>query len=162
LKFRAALAHSCNAYFLKMARGVDSQTLALAAAKYGIPAPHSETAEARIGLGKDWTVSPVALTRAYCELVSRKSEPRVAEILAGLRLAAKSGTASALRDTDVMAKTGTAPCISKSGHAGDGFSIVLAPADAPRIALLVRVHGVPGAEAAKSAATILHNVLTGR
>jgi hypothetical protein len=36
--------------------------------------------------------------------------------------------------------------------------MVLAPADAPRIALLVRVHGVTGAEAAKSAARILREM----
>ncbi len=156
--FRDALANSCNAYFLQLARGVDQHSLAVVAAKFGIPPPDLETPEARIGLGRDWQISPLALTRAYCELTSRAAEPRVAEILAGLKQAAESGTASAIGD-GALAKTGTAPCIARRKHKGDGFTVVLAPSDAPRLAILVRVHGVPGAEAAKSAAIILHREL---
>jgi len=152
--FREALAHSCNSYFLQLAKGVDASTLAVVAAKFGIPPPDADTPEARIGLGTDWRISPLALTRAYCELTARAAEPRVAEILAGLKLAAESGTASAI-GAGALAKTGTAPCVALRKHKGDGFTIVLAPADAPRFAVLVRVHGVPGAEAAKSAAIIL-------
>jgi cell division protein FtsI/penicillin-binding protein 2 len=168
LKFRDALARSCNAYFLNLARGVDPATLAVVASKFGIPAPVGETAEARIGLGKDWRIPPIALARAYAELAARASEPRVAEIFAGLREAVRSGTASAIgHDAMVpgpmlLAKTGTAPCIAQRGHAGDGFTVVLDPADAPRTVLLVRVHGVPGAEAAKSAARVLRTLHTGR
>jgi cell division protein FtsI/penicillin-binding protein 2 len=151
--FRDALANSCNAYFLGLARDVDTHSLAVVAAKFGIPPPDLETPEARIGLGRDWRISPLALARAYCELTSRAAEPRVAEVLAGMRLSSESGTASAI-GRGALAKTGTAPCVAKRKHKGDGFTIVLAPADAPRIAVLVRVHGVPGAEAAKSAAII--------
>jgi cell division protein FtsI/penicillin-binding protein 2 len=152
-QFRDALANSCNAYFLQLARNVDAHSLAVVAAKFGIPPPAAETPEARIGLGKDWQISPVALTRAYCELTSRSVEPRVGEILAGMKLAAESGTASAI-GRGALAKTGTAPCVAKRKHKGDGFTIVLEPADAPRIAILVRVHGVPGAQASKSAAVL--------
>jgi cell division protein FtsI/penicillin-binding protein 2 len=152
-QFRAALANSCNAYFLQLARNVDAHSLAVVAAKFGIPPPAAETPEARIGLGNDWQISPVALTRAYCELASRSVEPRVGEILAGMKLAAESGTASAI-GRGALAKTGTAPCVAKRKHKGDGFTIVLEPADAPRIAILVRVHGVPGAQASKSAAVL--------
>jgi cell division protein FtsI/penicillin-binding protein 2 len=151
--FQDALANSCNAYFLQFARDVDAHSLAVVAAKFGIPPPDAETPEARIGLGRDWQISPLALTRAYCELTVRSTEPRVAEILAGLKLAAESGTASAIGH-GALAKTGTAPCVAQRRHKGDGFTIVLAPSDAPRLAILVRVHGVPGAEAAKSAAII--------
>ncbi len=84
----------------------------------------------------------------------RASEPRVGEILDGLRMAAESGTARAV-GRGRMAKTGTASCVAEKRDAGDGFALVLDPADAPRRALLVRVHGAPGAEAAKSAARIL-------
>jgi cell division protein FtsI/penicillin-binding protein 2 len=153
--FRDALANSCNAYFLQLAKDVDAHSLVVVAAKFGIPPPDVETPEARIGLGRDWQISPLALTRAYCELTMRASEPRAAEIIAGLKLAAESGTASAIGH-GALAKTGTAPCVAQRKHKGDGFTIVLAPADAPRLAILVRVHGVPGAEAAKSAAIILH------
>ncbi|HEV1287496.1 MAG TPA: hypothetical protein VNU44_19395, partial [Bryobacteraceae bacterium] len=132
---------------------VDAHSLAVVAAKFGILPPAAETPEARIGLGKDWQISPVALTRAYCELASRSVEPRVGEILAGMKLAAESGTASAI-GRGALAKTGTASCVAKRKHKGDGFTIVLEPADAPRIAILVRVHGVPGAQASKSAAVL--------
>ena len=154
IAFRDALANSCNAYFLQLARGIDSHSLTVVAAKFGIPPPDLETPEARIGLGQDWQISPLTLTRAYCELTSRAAEPRVAEILAGMKLAAESGTAGAI-GRGALAKTGTAPCMAKRKHKGDGFTIVLEPADSPRTALLVRVHGVPGAEAAKSAALLL-------
>jgi cell division protein FtsI/penicillin-binding protein 2 len=154
LRFREALSQSCNSYFLQLAREVDPHTLAVVAAKFGIPPPAADTPETKIGLGRDWEISPLALTRAYCELTARASEPKTAEILAGMKLSAESGTSSAI-GRGALAKTGTAPCTAKRRHRGDGFTIVLDPADAPRIAILVRVHGVPGAEAAKSAAEIL-------
>jgi cell division protein FtsI/penicillin-binding protein 2 len=158
LQFREALANSCNAYFLKLAAGVDANSLAVVAQKFGIPAPDDETPDARIGLGTNWQIAPIALARAYCELTARAAEPRVSEILAGLKLAAECGTASAVH-RGALAKTGTAPCVAQRKHKGDGFTIVLAPADAPRIAILVRVHGVPGAEAAKTARVILRKEL---
>jgi cell division protein FtsI/penicillin-binding protein 2 len=154
IAFRDALANSCNAYFLQLARNVEPHSLAVVCAKFGIPPPDVEGPETRIGLGRDWQISPLALARAYCELASRSAEPRVAEILAGMKLAAESGTASAI-GRGALAKTGTAPCVARRKHKGDGFTIVLEPSDAPRVAILVRVHGVPGAEAAKSAAIIV-------
>jgi cell division protein FtsI/penicillin-binding protein 2 len=159
--FRAALAQSCNAYFLNLARVVDTDTLAVTAAKFGIAAPSGDRAEDRIGLGDAWRISPLALANAYAELASRRGTPRVDEILAGLELAARSGTASAI-GKGAMGKTGTAPCVANRKHAGDGFTMVLAPADAPRIALLVRVHGVTGAIAAKSAARMMRELGAGR
>lgn len=154
LKFRQALAVSCNAYFLNLARGVDQQTLAVVAAKFGIAAPQVDSPEARIGLGAAWKIAPVALVRAYAELISRSGEPRVREILDGLRMSAESGTAAAL-GRGFLGKTGTAPCVSQPKDAGDGFAVAIEPAEAPRRIALVRVHAVPGAEAAKSARRIL-------
>lgn len=154
--FREALAQSCNAYFLNLARGVNADTLAVVAAKFGIPAPGEDTAEARIGLGRSWNISPIALARAYAELASRSGEPAVREILEGLRMAAESGTARAV-GRGRLAKTGTAPCVAERKDKGDGFTVVLDPADAPRRVLLVRVHGTSGAEAAKTAARILRS-----
>lgn len=157
MAFREALANSCNAYFLNLARDVHPETLAVVAAKFGIPPPSDDAAETRIGLGKAWRISPMALARAYGELAARASEPRVAEILAGLKLAAESGTAKAL-GRGVLAKTGTAPCVAARRHAGDGFAMVLDPPEAPRIVVLVRVHGAPGSEAAKTAALVLRRM----
>jgi cell division protein FtsI/penicillin-binding protein 2 len=161
VRFREALAQSCNAYFLNLAREIDPGTLAVVAAKFGIAAPDMDSAETRIGLGDGWRISPLGLVHAYAELASRAGEPRVNEILGGLELAARSGTASAV-GRGTLAKTGTARCAwigaGNHRHATDGFTMVLAPADSPRIALLVQVHGVTGAEAAKSAARILREM----
>jgi len=156
LKFQKALADSCNAYFLNLAHNVDAATLAVVATKFGIPAPDQDSPEARIGLGASWRIAPIALARAYAELVARSGEPRVREILDGLRMSAESGTAAAI-GRGFLAKTGTAPCVSKPKDAGDGFVVILEPAEAPRRVLLMRVHGVPGARAAKIAARTLRS-----
>jgi cell division protein FtsI/penicillin-binding protein 2 len=62
----------------------------------------------------------------------------------------------------ILAKTGTAACVASKKHAGDGFTVVLDPADSPRTALIIRIHGVPGAEAAKTASRMLRMLRTGR
>lgn len=160
-EFREALAQSCNAYFLNLARDVDANTLAVTAAKFGIPPPRGDRAEDRIGLGDAWRIPPIGLVNAYAELATRREELRIAEILSGMELAARSGTAKAI-GKGVLAKTGTAPCVTNRKHAGDGFAIAMAPAVAPRIALLVRVHGVTGGEAAKSVSSILRELGVGR
>lgn len=161
LNFTQALADSCNSYFLQLAQHVDATDLRRIAAKYQLPAPALDTPETRIGLGTGWQISPLALTRAYAELSQRSGEPVVAQILHGFAESARSGTAAAIRP-GALAKTGTARCLSNLHHSTDGYTIVLEPADAPRIALLVRVHNVPGAEAAKTAARILSIIRTGK
>ncbi len=138
-----------------------SETLAVITAKFGIDGPRVDNAETRIGLGDGWRISPLALVRAYAELSSRGSEPRVKDILEGMELAARSGTAGAIGG-GALAKTGTALRAGDRGHHSDGFTLVLAPADSPRVALLVRVRGVTGAEAAKSAARVLRELRAGR
>ena len=159
-----ALAQSCNAYFLQLAARVDADALTAVAATFGIPPPNSNTAQARIGLGSDWRISPLALVRGYAELAMRAGDPRVDRLLAGLERAARTGTAQGIgRPGDrVLAKTGTAPCVAARTHKGDGFTVVLYPAEAPRTGLLVRVHNVPGAEAAKTAARLLRVLREGR
>jgi len=154
LRFSDALAQSCNAYFLSLARRVDADTLRLTVAKFGIPGPSRPTPDARIGLGDAWKIAPLALARGYIELAARRGEPHVDEILAGLERAARTGTAKAI-GAGVLAKTGTAECMAPHKDAGDGFALVLDPAAAPRIALLVRVHNVPGSDASKTAARML-------
>jgi cell division protein FtsI/penicillin-binding protein 2 len=161
LTFTEALAQSCNSYFLQLAQRVDADALRRIAAKYSIPAPSLDSPEARIGLGTGWQISPLALTRAYAELSLRSGEPAVAQILRGLEASARSGTSAAI-GAGALAKTGTAPCTAKMHHSGDGFTLVLEPSDAPRLALLVRVHNVPGAEAAKTAGRLLNVVRTGK
>jgi cell division protein FtsI/penicillin-binding protein 2 len=161
LNFTEALAQSCNSYFLQLAQQVDSSALRLVAAKYQIDPPTGNSPDTRIGLGTGWQISPLAMTRAYAELSLRGGEPAVAQILQGLDASARTGTSSAI-GAGALAKTGTAPCISKMHHVGDGYTLVLEPASAPRMALLVRVHNVPGAEAAKTAARLLSIIRSGK
>jgi cell division protein FtsI/penicillin-binding protein 2 len=154
LDFAEALAQSCNAYFLQLAAGVDERSLQSTAATFGIAAPKLSTPEARIGLGEAWKISAHALLKAYAELASHRGDPRVDPILTGLALSARRGTSKEI-GAGALAKTGTAACPAPRRHAGDGLAIVLAPADAPRYAVLVRQHDVPGSRAAAAARRIL-------
>ena len=73
-------------------------------------------------------------------------------------MAARSGTAAAVSRElrgGALAKTGTVPCIHRQKAPGDGLAMVMVPADHPRLALLVRVHGKPGAEAAAIAGRMI-------
>ncbi len=148
-----ALAYSCNAYFRMLAFETTAAQVSAVMRRLGIlGASEGASTETLIGLGDDWRVEPAALARAYCELVSRTAEPGAIEVLRGMRLSARIGTGravdEALAGTPALAKTGTAPCVHTPRRKGDGYVIILYPADSPRLALLVRVHGVPGAEAA--------------
>lgn len=144
----SAIAHSCNAYFLALARDADPDALAAVAQRFGLDAPDPGAGPATlIGLGEGWRMTPLAVARAYSELAARSAEPGPQQVLAGMMLSARSGTGRGV-GRGAYAKTGTAPCIHALRAPGDGYVIALYPAGAPRSALLVRVHGVPGAQAA--------------
>lgn len=138
-----AIAHSCNAYFLEMAEDVDREAIESVAEKFGLPTPLAITPPALIGLGGIWQISPLAIARAYIELVNRS----VDTVLAGMALSSRSGTGRGV-GPGAYVKTGTAVCIHDSHRSGDGHVIAIYPIAAPRHALLVSVHGVPGAQAA--------------
>jgi hypothetical protein len=162
LGFVDALAQSCNDYFLQLASKVDGGSLSLIAGSFGISAPSAQDPETRVGLGDKWRIVPLSLALAYTDLSKRRGDARVDLILRGMEGAAVSGTAKTIGKLDgirILAKTGTAPCIANRPHAGDGFTLAMYPAESPRYTVLVRVHNVPGAEAAKSAGRVLR-VLT--
>jgi cell division protein FtsI/penicillin-binding protein 2 len=169
MEIEEAIAHSCNTYFRGLSEQLRYQDLALVTARFGLPAPpRSAPSQAYFGLGDDWRIAPLSLVRAYEELLQRSAEPAVSRVLAGLRAAAASGTANgvarAAGGVRCLAKTGTAACIHAGRHdgsSGDGYAVVLYPADRPRYTLLVRVHGVPGREAANLAGNILRLVVRG-
>jgi len=156
-----AIAVSCNSYFHQL----------LVAAKPGFAEPTLESfgLNTRDNLGHDqvdwfeqghgWRAPPILLARAYLELEHRGREKAVAPALSGMALSARTGTASAvsieLHDWPVLAKTGTAPCIHKKHAPGDGLALIMSPADHPRLVLLVRVHGKPGAAAAAVAGQMI-------
>jgi len=131
-----AVAQSCNAYFDVLRKQVTVDLLQGTARRFGL----TDVDRAR----------PEALLRAFVELQRRSGEPGVGPVLAGMRKAASQGTAK-LVGRDALAKTGTAKCGHKPKAPGDGFAVVLYPAVAPKIAVMVRLHGRPGSHAAREA-----------
>ena len=83
-----------------------------------------------------------------------------------MALCAQSGTAKGvdrpLHGVAALAKTGTAPCVHEPPAPGDGYVLMLYPADQPRMAMLVRMHGVPGARTAELGGRMLNTVVNGR
>ncbi|HXE89453.1 MAG TPA: penicillin-binding transpeptidase domain-containing protein [Terriglobales bacterium] len=160
LGLAAAIAHSCNAYFHRLAEEVHPADVSPVLERYGLsPLPTDATADERLGLGGRWRAPPAAVARAYIQLATRTDDPGTQEILHGMMLSGEVGTGGAVGRAvpgrAALVKTGTAPCTHTPGAPGDGFVVVLYPATSPQFALLVRRHGAPGSEAASSAGEML-------
>jgi cell division protein FtsI/penicillin-binding protein 2 len=159
----SAIAHSCNSYFRMLTTTLTAADVSPTAARFGLehPAPEASGPELA-GLGTRWRTSPLRVARAYLELIRQRQQPGVNQILDGMFLSARQGTGAevnrAFPDADALVKTGTAACTHSRHAPGDGFTVVLTPADNPQILLMVRVHGVPGAPAAKTAGQMLHRI----
>lgn len=164
LAISQAIAVSCNAYFRTVAAQVSPDDVAAIARRFGMAGPQPSAArDSLFGAGEGWQVSPLDLVRAYLELNARGSQSGVRELIDGMESAAVHGTAVAASRAGagerLLAKTGTAPCSHEAKAPGDGFVILLSNRAAPRFALLVRVHGRPGAEAAGVAGDMLRVAL---
>jgi cell division protein FtsI/penicillin-binding protein 2 len=176
LALEQALAESCNAYFLALAKDISSSgaagtdALNRVSAAYALPpAPDKKTPATLIGLTPEWRIPPLVLARAYARLATQsqaESSPEtVARLLAGMKLAAlPGGTASRIAPLPggVLAKTGTAPCLPGPNPEtdrclanGDGVAIVLFPANSSSLLLLVRKRGTSGAQTAELAGKML-------
>jgi Penicillin binding protein transpeptidase domain len=160
LNLVTAVAYSCNSYFRALAATLTGEQMLPIAEQFGLEPPAADlTGPPLMGLGDQWRVSPLRMANAYLELVRRREQPGVHEILAGMAQAADYGTASAvgraLKHSDALVKTGTAPCTHARPAPGDGFTIALVPASQPELLLMVRVHSVPGAVASATAAHML-------
>jgi hypothetical protein len=134
-----------------------------AATRFGLEPPgDGATGPELAGLGGQWRTSPLRMAHAYLELARRREQPGVSQILDGMALSATHGTGAQVQQefpvSQALVKTGTAACTHSRHAAGDGFTVALAPADKPQILLLVRVHGVPGAQAAKTAGQMLRRI----
>jgi cell division protein FtsI/penicillin-binding protein 2 len=153
-----AIAHSCNAYFRTLAGKLGIDDVRAVAQRYGIePPPESSTAEAFVGLGETWKVTPAALARAYGRL---PADSGAAAVVKGMARSARVGTGSAAGFG--LVKTGTAPCVHRPHAPGDGFAIALYPEHEPQYALLIRVHGTTGSHAAEVAGRMLRLLKDGR
>jgi hypothetical protein len=159
----SAIAYSCNSYFRMLTANLTAAEVSPTATRFGLqsPAP-GVSGPALAGLGNQWLISPLNMARAYLELIHRRDQAGVGLVLSGMEQSARQGTGAevdrALAYPDALAKTGTAPCTHARHAPGDGFTIVLAPAEQPQILLMVRVHGVPGAQAAKTAGQMLRRI----
>ncbi len=172
LGVQSALAQSCTTYFLWLADRVLWSDMETVARRFGLAAPSMDApASAYIGLGTQWKLQPLALLRAYQELVRGSGNPGIEPLVQGLALASRSGTGSGIgRAFDggpALVKTGTSPCIhppdtKRRSSNGDGYVIALYPAGTPRYAMLVQVHGVPGRVAATIGGEILARVVQGK
>jgi hypothetical protein len=159
----SAIAHSCNSYFRILTANLTASDISPTASRFGLqPPPSDALSSALAGLGNRWAISPISMARAYLEILRRRDQPGVQQILAGMAESAEQGTGAevdrALPYPDALAKTGTAPCTHGDHAPGDGFTVALFPASQPRILLMVRVHGVPGARAAKVAGAMLREM----
>jgi peptidoglycan glycosyltransferase len=161
--------------------GVRPTTVSLGALSSGWPATVDEVSLATIGQGEarttlldlglayaalatgDGPPSPRLTADDPVEAAASTIEPEArAVVLEGMRAAADHGTASALSDLDVLAKTGTATRVDGE-PASDGWVAVLAPADDPAYVVVVRIDGesasASGADAVQVASALLPTVL---
>jgi len=159
----SAIAYSCNSYFRMLTANLTAAEVAPTAIRFGLQPPVATiSGSALAGLDSRWLISPMSMAHAYLELVRRRDQPGVRQVLAGMVQSAQRGTGAAVDQAlpipDALAKTGTAVCTHHRHSPGDGFTIAMEPADQPRILLMVRVHGVPGAQAARTAGQMLHRI----
>lgn len=161
-----AIAQSCNAYFLHLAREVPLDRANAVLASFALPpVSMADKSVTLAGLSNDWRVSPLSLGRAYATM-AREPHARSAQVFRGMRASANAGTARAvsvaLPGSNALAKTGTARCTHTPRGAADGFTIVLYPADDPRVILLTRHHGVTGAATAATTGQMLRTLEVGQ
>jgi cell division protein FtsI/penicillin-binding protein 2 len=153
-----AIAESCNSYFLQSNATATPEQVRTITARFHLPDPSNFSPSTLTGFGSDWPIAPQQIALAYATLASDPSAPN---IRAGMRMSAQWGTAKAI-NSDVLAKTGTAPCSHAQKAPGDGYVAVLYPAQSPRHVLLVQVHGVSGAIAAHTAGEMLAVLRNGK
>lgn len=159
----SAIAYSCNSYFRFLTADLNAADVLPTASQFGLELPDREVGGAELaGLGSRWRISPLRMARAYLQLREMREQPAVHEIFVGMERSAREGTGAevdrALRSGGALVKTGTAACTHQRRAPGDGFAVTLVPVDEPRILLMVRVHGVPGSHAARTAGLMLRRI----
>ena len=159
----SAIAFSCNSYFRFLTTDFSAANMLPTATHFGLNPPGGDIQGPELaGLGSRWRISPMHMAQAYLELLHGREHPAIAQILAGMKRSGVDGTGAevghALRSKTALVKTGTAACSHSQRAPGDGFTITMLPADDPRLLLMVRVHGVPGSIAAKTAGLMLRRI----
>lgn len=159
-----AIAGSCNRYFRQLAQRTAPDALSARLQRFGVRVTAAAaTPAAMVGFGDAIRLAPSAVVHGYLELVSRTGQPGVSPIVQGMRASARTGTGravgAAIGGVDALVKTGTAPCSHSPRATSDGYTIVIYPADRPRVVLLMQAHGRTGAETAASAGALLTRAL---
>jgi hypothetical protein len=159
----SAISVSCNSYFRALAAHLTGEQLIPVSNRFGLDLPDSAlSGPPLMGLGDRWQVAPLRMARAYLELIHRRDQPVIREILAGMEQSARNGTGKgvgeALKHADALVKTGTALCTHPHAAPGDGFVVAMVPANQPELLLFVRVHSVPGATASITAGRMLRRL----
>jgi cell division protein FtsI/penicillin-binding protein 2 len=159
----SAIAYSCNSYFRFLTSDLTAADVLPTASQFGLDLPDSSTHGGEFaGLGTRWRISPLRMAHAYIELLGERQRPAVHQILTGMEQSALRGTGAevdrALQSETALVKTGTAACTHARPAPGDGFAVALVPAEDPRLLLMVRVHGVPGSVAARTAGQMLRRI----
>ncbi|HWZ75859.1 MAG TPA: penicillin-binding transpeptidase domain-containing protein [Candidatus Sulfotelmatobacter sp.] len=159
----SAIAFSCNSYFRFLTSDLTAADVLPTASQFGLDLPDSSTHGGEFaGLGTRWRISPLRMAHAYVELLGERQRSAVRQILAGMEQSALRGTGAevdrALQLERALVKTGTASCTHLRPAPGDGFAVALVPAEDPRLLLMVRVHGVPGSVAARTAGQMLRRI----
>ncbi|MCC7179944.1 MAG: SpoIID/LytB domain-containing protein [Acidobacteria bacterium] len=160
-----ALAHSCNDYFVSLARRLTREQVNRTRLAAGLPplAASAKLGPALVGLDGP-RVTPRALVDVMARLVGVGPDPPVpmrAEtrrvLVEGLKGAATFGTAAAFGSAGVaaLAKTGTAPM---PGGGAMGVVVALAPVERPTHGLVVVAPGGAGVDAAAIAADLVRGV----
>lgn len=145
----AALANSCNTYFLELSADLNRPALERICLSYDLTPPERNDGPAcLIGLGKGWCQTPLQVARSFFELARNSHDSDVRIVLQGMAQCARTGTAKAV-NMPCYAKTGTARCTHQSGL-GDGYALAMFPLDEPRHVLLIGQHNTTGANAAKN------------
>jgi stage II sporulation protein D len=154
-----AFAHSCNTYFLALARETPEELRARALSRAGFEVPRPLSPEAAIGLGpleRLPRIAPAALLRAYRELLTlpwpSRDDLRLA-LVDGMRAAALDGTGAALARRGYLVKTGTVPSLEGRPLATSGWALA-ASAGGETLALALLPDGT-GARAAAALGTEL-------
>jgi cell division protein FtsI/penicillin-binding protein 2 len=158
-----ALAYSCNYYFASVARGLRNADLVEAFTRAGLTSrtglyqeetvgeiipPASVEARQLLALGEaNILVTPLEMVAAYRKLALQ--EKRLPVVLGGLTAAAEYGTGRLARPQGVRVagKTGTA--LDRASGQAHAWFAGFAPADSPRIVLVVFLEqGTGGRDAA--------------
>ncbi len=159
----SAIANSCNSYFRMLTANMSVADVSPVTGSFGLQLPAPESSGFSLaGVGTGWLISPLSMANAYLELIRRRDQPGVRQVLAGMAQSAWRGTGAevdrALEHPEALVKTGTALCTHSKHAPGDGFVIAMIPAGDPQILVMVRVHGVPGAQAAQTAGQMLRRI----